>query len=121
VILDIKDENELIPYFIPLIDYFNHYKDTLILLYDNELPINIFEEMHQIYSRAFMKTLSDTYYMDHSQKEIVAYFSNIMSSNILTTIKWWHLEHSQITKEEILKIMSVTIIQGIYPSLKMQF
>ncbi len=121
IILDIKDENDVKPYFVPLLDYFNKHRDVFILLYNNKLPVNIFDEMFSIYSYYLLNTLIDYYHIHDSQIKIATYFSNIISSNILTAIKWWHLESPQTSKEEILKIITVTIVNGVFSSLQLQF
>lgn len=121
IILDLKKENDFKPYFIPLLDYFNKHKDIFIILYSNELPINIFDEMLSIYSQNLLNELICHYHIKDSKIKIANYFTIIIASNILTAIKWWHLESPQTSKEEMLQIISITITEGIFLSLHSQF
>lgn len=121
IILDLKKENDFKPYFIPLLDYFNKHKNIFIILYNNELPINIFDEMLSIYSQYLLNELICHYHLKDSKIKIANYFTIIIASNILTAIKWWHLESPQTSKEEMLQIISITITEGIFLSLHSQF
>lgn len=121
IILDLKKENDFKPYFIPLLDYFNKHKNIFIILYNNELPINIFDEMLSIYSQYLLNELICHYHLKDSKIGIANYFTIIIASNILTAIKWWHLESPQTSKEEMLQIISITITEGIFLSLHSQF
>ena len=121
IILDFKKENDFKPYFIPLLDYFNKHKDIFIILYNNELPINIFDEMLSIYSQYLLDELICHYHIKDSKIKIANYFTILIASNILTAIKWWHLESPQTSKEEMLQIITITITKGILPSLHSQF
>lgn len=121
IILDFKKENDFKPYFIPLLDYFNKHKDIFIILYNNELLINIFDEMLSIYSQYLLDELICHYHIKDSKIKIANYFTILIASNILTAIKWWHLESPQTSKEEMLQIITITITKGILPSLHSQF
>lgn len=121
LITKFKKENDFKPYFIPLLDYFNKHKDIFIILYNNELPINIFDEMLSIYSQYLLDELICHYHIKDSKIKIANYFTILIASNILTAIKWWHLESPQTSKEEMLQIITITITKGILPSLHSQF
>ena len=121
ITLHLKKENDFKPYFSSLLDYFNKHKDIFIVLYNNDLPINIFDEMLTIYSHYLLNELIYHYHISDSQIKIANYFSKIIASNILVAIKWWHLESPQTSKEEILQIITITITEGILASLQSQF
>ena len=57
ITLHLKKENDFKPYFSSLLDYFNKHKDIFIVLYNNDLPINIFDEMLTIYSHYLLNEL----------------------------------------------------------------
>lgn len=118
---DIKDEKQFKTYFIPMLDYFNKHKKEFISMYNNTLPINIFDELLLTYSRYLLNALINQYHIHNSQIKTATYFSRIIASNILTAIKWWHLESPETSKEEMLKMISITITNGIFSSMRSQF
>lgn len=77
--------------------------------------------MLTIYSHYLLNELIYHYHISDSQIKIANYFSKIIASNILVAIKWWHLESTQTSKEEILQIITITITEGILASLQSQF
>lgn len=118
---DIKDEKQFKTYFMPMLNYFNKYKREFLSMYNNTLPINIFDELLLTYSHYLLNALIDHYHIQHSQIKTTTYFSQIIASNILTAIKWWHLESPETSKEDMLKMISITITNGIFSSMESQF
>ena len=107
------------PYFFPLLDYFEKNKNELLILNHNKLPINIFHEMFIIYSNYLIHEIVNYYHITNNQKiKLITYYCQIITSNILTAIKWWHLESPETSKKEILSMITITIVNGIYPTLQ---
>ena len=107
------------PYFLPLLDYFEKNKNELLILNHNKLPINIFHEMFIIYSNYLIHEIVNYYHITNNQKiKLITYYCQIITSNILTAIKWWHLESPETSKKEILSMITITIVNGIYPTLQ---
>lgn len=107
------------PYFLPLLDYFEKNKNELLILNNNKLPINIFHEMFIIYSNYLIHEIVSYYHITNNQKiKLITYYCQIITSNILTAIKWWHLESPETSKKEILSMITITIVNGIYPTLQ---
>ena len=79
ITLHLKKENDFKPYFSSLLDYFNKHKDIFIVLYNNDLPINIFDEMLTIYSHYLLNELIYHYHISDSQIKIANYFSKIIA------------------------------------------
>lgn len=107
------------PYFLPLLDYFEKNKNELLILNHNKLPINIFHEMFIIYSNYLIHEIVSYYHITNNQKiKLITYYYQIITSNILTAIKWWHLESPETSKKEILSMITITIGNGIYPTIQ---
>lgn len=107
------------PFFLPLLDYFEKNKNELLILNHNKLPINIFHEMFIIYSNYLIHEIVSYYHITNNQKiKLITYYCQIIASNILTAIKWWHLESPETSKKEILSMITITIVNGIYPTLQ---
>lgn len=119
--LNILNTNQLHPYFIDMLNYFNHNKKTLLIMKHNHLPINIFDEMLDIFNNLLLNEIINYYHIDDSQIKKASYFSKIIASNILTAMKWWHEESPDTTQEEILNVITLTVTEGIFISMKSQF
>ena len=120
IIIDEKMENYE-PYFVPLLNYFEKNRELLILMNKQKLPVNIFNEMFASYSQALFQELT-SYYHIHSEKlKMADYYCQIVASNILTAMKWWHLNNPQIDKDALLKMMTLTVTNGIFSSMSAQF
>lgn len=118
---DAINESGFHQHFLPMLNYFECHKRVLLLMYHRSLPVNIFDEMQTMYRKYILKELVDTYHIPESQLENAAFFSQIIASNILTSMKWWHLENPRISKEAMLKIITDTVLNGVFSSMKKEF
>lgn len=100
---------------------FEQKKAILKMMARQTLPVNIFDEMHMIYSHALFEELCENYHIHPNSEKKAVYFSQIIASNILTAVKWWQLESSQTSEKEILEMIVLTVTKGILPSLYEQF
>ena len=117
----VKNKPDFHSYLEPMIDYFERHEKILILLHKSTLPINIFDDMLLIYSQFLSSEIIAYYQVSKTQTKLAEYFSHIIAFNILTTMKWWHLENSKISKEELLNMMITTINSGVLSSLQTHF
>ena len=120
IALNGKKEN-YISYFSPILHFFEQKKAILKMMARQTLPVNIFDEMHMIYSHALFEELCENYHIHPNSEKKAVYFSQIIASNILTAVKWWQLESSQTSEKEILEMIVLTVTKGILPSLYEQF
>ena len=121
ILFDLSDKKRIESCFMPLLSYFEKYKRIFLLMYKKTLPITIFDEMLSIYSQHLLKDLVAHYHILNSQISMATYFCEIIASNILTAIKWWHIESSETSKEKLLEMMTTSVTQGIIPSMQSQF
>ncbi|MGN0772664.1 MAG: TetR/AcrR family transcriptional regulator [Candidatus Ventricola sp.] len=118
---DTKEESAFTQYFLPMLNYFECHKRALLSMHKRTLPVNIFDQMQAMYRKYIFKELVDTYHIQESQLENAAFFSQIIASNILTSMKWWHLENPRMSKEAMLNIMTDTVLSGVFSSMKKEF
>ena len=92
-----------------LIDYFENNKSTLFILDAKQLPINLFQDMHEILTKDIYQ------YFDKfsHQNEIVYLYSGLIANNILLTIKYCHQDMYKLSKEALIKIILQTIENGL--------
>lgn len=100
----------------PVISYFKENKDILNALYKGQPPVNIFDEMY-----SYMTDLLYEYAVKHfhvaNNKMILNYYMRLISTNILTTFKWWQTEAPQLNDQEILNIIVHSVNEGIFTSM----
>lgn len=121
IVSEIKDKNLFKKSFMPMLDYFETHKNEFLSMYNNSLPINIFDKLFFLYNQYLLDTLINHYHISSSQIKTASYFSQIIASNILTAIKWWQLENPKISKENLLEMISITIQNGIFSSMESLF
>ena len=104
-----------------MLEYFSQHRKELTLLYQRVLPVNIFDQMLTRYSEALLKEISRLFPNSVRQQKLSRYFSRIIASNILTSIRWWHLESPETSRQEMEEIIRLTAEEGILPSLRNRF
>ncbi len=113
-----QNTKEITQYFIAIIDFFYDYKRILIPLGKNSLYIDLFENMFDFMNHTFLKEITSFYNINQNKMMIVSYYSNVICSNVLTTMRWWHLENQELSKEEILDILVPCVTKGVFNSMK---
>jgi len=121
IILSEPDERHLRPYFIPMLDFFTLFQPTLSVLRLRELPIDLFGDMHKMFSGKLLEELRAHYRLREQDMGTASYFARVISSNILTAIQWWHEESPQSSREDILKLITTSVTMGIFDSMEAQF
>ena len=104
-----------------MLEYFSQHRKELTLLYQRILPVNLFDQMLTRYSEALLKEISRIFPNSVRQQKLSRYFSRIIASNILTSIRWWHLESPETSRQEMEEIIRLTAEEGILPSLRNRF
>ena len=104
-----------------MLEYFSQHQKELTLLYQRVLPVNLFDQMLTRYSEALLKEISRIFPNSVRQQKLSRYFSRIIASNILTSIRWWHLESPETSRQEMEEIIRLTAEEGILPSLRNRF
>lgn len=92
-----------------LLQFFEEHKRELLILESKILPINLFNDIYEIMSQDvcvyFMKSVD--------KNELVTLYAHLISNNILLTIKWYHQEAPNLTKDEIIKIVMQSVETGL--------
>lgn len=114
-------EKSHVSLFMPMLDYFEENRRVLMLLHRKPLPVNIFDRMLSVYSESLLREIVRQYRVPKKKLKIAAYFAQVIAGNILTAMKWWHLENPEISKDGMLEIMIHTVDKGILSSLDLQF
>lgn len=110
---------EISQYFIPIIDFFYDNKKVLIPLGKNSLSIDLFKNMYNFMNNTFFNEITSFYNISQLKMPIVSYYSSVISSNFLTTMKWWHFQNPELSKEEILDILVCCVTEGVFNSMKL--
>lgn len=114
------DDKQLRFYFSPLVEYFGRNKKVLLVMRARDLPVNLFEEMLDLYSDRIFQVLKRHYGSEGYSSQLAGYFAKIIASNILTAILWWHEEVSEKEEADLLQLISTTVSKGIFQSMEQQ-
>ena len=114
------DDKRLQFYFLPLVEYFEKNKKVLLVMRARNLPVNLFEEMLDLYSDRIFEVLKQHYGSKGYSAKLAGYFARIIASNILTAILWWHEEVPNKKDSELLQLITTTVTKGIFQSMEQQ-
>lgn len=103
-------------YLYPLVSFFDDYKDLLLTLDKNYIPVHLFDNMDVIMNTCFLEGFQSSYAIKDMKK--ATYYLNLITGNILTTMKWWHYSYPELSRQEIIDILITCSTKGIFLSMK---
>lgn len=92
-----------------LLNFFDKHKEELLILESKILPINIFQDMYTILSDA----VSQLFTSHTLNQGLIKLYSSLIANNILVTIKWYHKEAVDLSREELINTILLTVDTGI--------
>ena len=104
-------------FLLPMVNYFYENERVLLALNKDDIPAGIFNRMYRIMSQMFLEEITLSYNIRGEKATVASYFSNVIASNLLTTMRWWHLEHPELPKDKIMEILVKCITKGVYSSM----
>ena len=104
-------------FLLPMVNYFYENESVLLALNKDDIPAGIFNRMYRIMSQMFLEEITLSYNIRGEKATVASYFSNVIASNLLTTMRWWHLEHPELPKDKIMEILVKCITKGVYSSM----
>ena len=104
-------------FLLPMVNYFYENESVLLALNKDDIPAGIFNRMYRIMSQMFLEEITLSYNIRGEKATGASYFSNVIASNLLTTMRWWHLEHPELPKDKIMEILVKCITKGVYSSM----
>ena len=104
-------------FLLPMVNYFYENESVLLALNKDDIPAGIFNRMYRIMSEMFLEEITLSYNIRGEKATVASYFSNVIASNLLTTMRWWHLEHPELPKDKIMEILVKCITKGVYSSM----
>lgn len=104
-------------FLLPMVNYFYENESVLLALNKDDIPAGIFNRMYRIMSEMFLEEITLSYNIQGEKATVASYFSNVIASNLLTTMRWWHLEHPELPKDKIMEILVKCITKGVYSSM----
>ena len=104
-------------FLLPMVNYFYENESVLLALNKDTVSAAIFDRMYRIMSEMFLEEITLSYNIRGEKATVASYFSNVIASNLLTTMRWWHLEHPELPKDKIMEILVKCITKGVYSSM----
>jgi len=107
---------DLIKHLSPLVDFFDKNRETLLALHKSHIPFPLFDSMAEAMNASFMKKLQTSFSIKETEK--ATYYLSIITTNILTTMRWWHSVCPELSKQEVLAILVTCITKGVFLSME---
>lgn len=106
-----------LPFYLhPLVDFFDENKKLLLTLDKNFIPVHLFDNMDKMMNSCFLEGFQSSYAIKDIKK--ATYYLNVITGNILTTMKWWHYTCPELSKKGIIDILITCITKGVFLSMK---
>lgn len=121
IILTDPDIVRLRPYFLPLIEFCNKNQRALSVLWDRELPVNLFESMLPLYSKQLLAVLERHHRLTGHALDIASYFSQVVASDVLITIRWWYKRPAMGEEADFLQLLTSIITASPYQNIQREF
>ena len=113
-----RHSDDMSAYLEPVIRFFWENKDRLILIdRDPYVKSVIFGKMFDSMSSLFQDSIIKAYHVPADRLIEAEYYSQILTHNILETIRWWQLIHPDIDSEKIRCMIARCSTLGIYESM----
>lgn len=117
IIADFHNINMIKSCLLPMIEFFAQHKTLLILFYGDNTVAVCFKKMDQTMNSKFSKEIRKTFKLDKKQQDIADYYISIVTHNILESMRWWQMEHPELTQTELIDIISRAITKGLFESM----
>lgn len=110
--------DDMVAYLDPVVAFFWENRERLLLIDgDPYVKSVIFGKMFDIMSATFQECIIETFHVSDDQLIDAEYFAQILTHNILETIRWWQLVHPDIETNKIKSIIAKCSTYGVYESL----
>lgn len=104
-----------------LIQHIYSKKDTYLILWQASLDRNIWFEMAQIIEERILETLSATSIIKQENKIYLDLFAKLFASNLMTEVEWWLKNDTSVSVEDLMKIMTRNMKNGIFKTFRDYF
>lgn len=104
-----------------LIQHIYSKKDTYLILWQASLDRNIWFEMAQIIEERILETLSATSIIKQENNIYLDLFAKLFASNLMTEVEWWLKNDTSVSVEDLMKIMTRNMKNGIFKTFRDYF
>ena len=104
-----------------LIQYVYSKKDACLVLWQANLNRNILLEMAQIIQERILETLNSTSVIKPENKIYLDLFARLFASNLMTELEWWLKNDTIVSMDDLMKIMTRNMKNGIFKTFREYF
>lgn len=104
-----------------LIQYVYSKKDACLILWQANLNRNILLEMAQIIQERILETLNSTSVIKPENKIYLDLFARLFASNLMTELEWWLKNDTTVSMDDLMKIMTHNMKNGIFKTFREYF
>lgn len=118
VMMNYNNAKEYHPYIKELINYFWKHKDYIIILWNATLPVNLYNKMSDILGKNLLDTMITYYDVNSDNNSLAKLYSQLFAAQTMTTIRWWMTYESDLSYDEVIKIMINNVEKGLFFSME---
>ncbi len=96
-------------------------QDTMILMWNSELPTNLFHRMTDIISTYMFSSICRTYRIDKSNENRAYLYANLFAAHAMTVLRWWLTDCPNLSIEEVSVIINRNAEKGFLYSVTEEF
>lgn len=104
-----------------LLKYIYSQKRTYLILWNASIERNIWQEMAQIIQKRILETLHATCTVKKENETYLELFAYLFASNLMTEVHWWLLNDSTVSIEDLIRIMTCNMKNGIFKTFRNYF
>lgn len=96
-------------------------RDTLLLLWNSDLPTDLFHKMTEIISTYMFSSILRTYRITPSNEKRGYLYANLFAAHAMTVLQWWLTECPDLAIEEVATIINRNAENGFLYSVVEEF
>lgn len=96
------------------ISYIESKQEAFQVLWNAQIEVNVYKEMVYIVKNNMIEERHRMKAYNEDVAKYVDLYSELFASNMLTMIKWWFDHHNTVSIDEVQKIMTMNMSQGLF-------
>lgn len=104
-----------------LLQYVYSQKNKYLILWNAPITRNIRMEMTQIIQKRILDTLCSTTSIKEENRQYLDLFASLFASNLMTELEWWFHNDASVSLDDLIKIMTCNMKNGLFKTFRNYF
>lgn len=96
-------------------------RDRLLLLWNSDLPVNLYNKISDIISTYMFSSICKTYNISKEQEKRGYLYANLFAAHAMAVLRWWLTECPELSIEEVATIINRNAENGFLYSVVEEF